>query len=114
MARILSTATAVPPHRLPRELYRQYCEAKFQGKERAARRIIDHTRIDMRYLSKSPDELLRERSLDEKSADYSAQALALCEETAARALDRAGVRRQEVDLIVTTSCTGVMIPSVDA
>jgi alkylresorcinol/alkylpyrone synthase len=114
MSRILSTATAVPPHALPRALYRQYCEAKFAGKERAARAIIDHTRIDTRYLSRPPDELLRDRSLDEKSADYSRMALSLTEETAARALDRANVRREAVDLLVTTSCTGVMIPSVDA
>jgi alkylresorcinol/alkylpyrone synthase len=114
MARILSTATAVPPHALPREMYRAYCEAKFAGKERVARAIIDHTRIDVRYISRPPNELLRDRSLDEKSADYSRMALALAEETAARALDRANVRRDRIDLIITTSCTGVMIPSLDA
>jgi alkylresorcinol/alkylpyrone synthase len=114
MARILSTATAVPQHALPRPLYRAYCEAKFAGKERVARAVIDHTRIDTRYISRPPLELLRDRSLDEKSADYSRTALALAEETAARALDRANARRDDVDLIITSSCTGIMIPSLDA
>jgi alkylresorcinol/alkylpyrone synthase len=114
MARIFSTATAVPPHALPRAIYRAYCEAKFAGRERAARAIIDHTRIDTRYISRPPPELLRDRSLDEKSADYAKMALSLTEETAARALDRANLRRDQVDLVITSSCTGIMIPSVDA
>jgi predicted naringenin-chalcone synthase len=114
MGRILSTATAVPPHLLPRALYRRYCEAKFENNARAARRIVEHTRIDSRYISRAPHELLHERSLDESSADYAAMALALSEETAARALDRAAIRRDQVDMLVTTSCTGIMIPSVDA
>jgi predicted naringenin-chalcone synthase len=114
MSRILSTATALPRYALDRATYKRYCEAKFAEHARAARHIIDHTRIDTRYLSRPPHELLIERSLEEKSADYAQHALALSEATAARALDRAHVARDEIDLMVTTSCTGVMIPSVDA
>jgi predicted naringenin-chalcone synthase len=114
MSRILSTATAVPPYALDRPTYKRYCEVKFAEHARAARHIIDHTRIDTRYLSRPPHELLIERSLEEKSADYADHSLRLCEATAARALDRARIDREEIDLIITTSCTGVMIPSVDA
>jgi alkylresorcinol/alkylpyrone synthase len=116
MSRILSTAIAVPPHSLDRATYKRYCEAVFgaAGHGRAVAHLIDRTRIDTRYLSKRPQELLAHRPLEQKSADYAAMALALCEETAARALDRAAIGRKEVDLIITTSCTGVMIPSVDA
>jgi predicted naringenin-chalcone synthase len=116
MARVLSTATAVPPYKLERAWYRRRCEEYFApaGHAAAARRIIDGTCIDARYLSLPPERLVEMRSLDEKSADYERMARGLCEAVARRALDRAQVDARAVDLIVTTSCTGLMIPSVDA
>lgn len=115
--RILSTATAVPPYRLDRELCRRYAEQALAGapkRLRAALSILDHARIESRHLAAPPDYLLCPRSLTSKSEDYRRSALALCEEVARRALDRAHLRPDEVDQLVTSSCTGVMIPSVDA
>jgi alkylresorcinol/alkylpyrone synthase len=115
--RILSTATAVPAFRLDRDLCRRYVEQVFAGSParlRAARAILDRGRIEARHLAAPPEELLRPRSLTEKSAQYRRTSLALCEEVTRRALDRAHLRPEDVDQLVTTSCTGVMIPSVDA
>lgn len=116
MARIVATATAVPPHRLERDVYTRYCLAHFStpAQQRAARRIIANTRIDTRYISHPPEQLLEPRTLGDKSADYARLARQLGEHVARRALDRAHVAPAAVDMIVTTSCTGVMIPSVDA
>jgi len=116
MARIAATATAVPPYRLDRATYQRYCELVFDSpsQKRAARRIIDNTRIDARYLVATPEKILTPRSLHEKSIDYAASARELGEHVGRRALDRAHVGADAVDMIVTTSCTGVMIPSVDA
>ena len=116
MAHIASTATAVPAFRLDRATYKRYCEMVFSTppQQRAARRIIDNTRIDARYLVATPDQILAPRSLQEKSADYATHARRLGEHVSRRALDRAHLPAEAVDMIVTTSCTGVMIPSVDA
>lgn len=116
MARIVATATAVPGYRLDRETYKRYCTLVFAtpAQQRAARRIIDNTKIDARYLVASPEQILVPRPLAEKSADYARQARQLGEHIARRALDRAQLAPDAVDLIITTSCTGVMIPSVDA
>jgi alkylresorcinol/alkylpyrone synthase len=115
MARIVSTATAVPPHKLDAETYKRYCDLVFPpAKARAVRKIVDNARIDARYLSASPDQLIAPRSLADKSEDYARVSLGLCEAVARRALDRAHLVPTDVDLIITTSCTGVMIPSVDA
>jgi predicted naringenin-chalcone synthase len=114
MARILSTATAVPPHRVSRELYQQYCAVLYGDKARAARRIADNACIDARYITLAPEELLALRGLEAKSRAYDEAALRLSEEVARRALDRADLDATDVDQIITTSCTGVMIPSVDA
>jgi alkylresorcinol/alkylpyrone synthase len=116
MARIASTATAVPSFRLDRETYKRYCSMVFTTplQQRAARRIIDNTKIDARYLVLPPERLLSPRPLEEKSADYATYARQLGEHVGRRALDRAHLDAGAVDMIVTTSCTGVMIPSVDA
>ncbi len=86
----------------------------FARHARAVARLVDNTRVDARYLCRPPEWLVQTRSLAEKSAEYAAAARSLCEEVGRRALDRAHVHPRDVDLIVTTSCTGVMIPSVDA
>ena len=116
MGKIVATATAVPPYRLDRESYKRYCAMVFATgpQQRAARRIIDNTKIDARYLALPPERLLAPRPLAEKSADYAAFAKELGEHVARRALDRAHLDIDAVDMIITTSCTGVMIPSVDA
>ena len=116
MARITATATAVPSYRLDRETYKRYCAMVFETppQQRAARRIIDNTKIDARYLVLPPEQLLMPRPLQEKSADYATHARQLGEHVGRRALDRAHLPVEAIDMIVTTSCTGVMIPSVDA
>jgi predicted naringenin-chalcone synthase len=106
----------VPSFRLDRETYKKYCMMVFAtpAQQRAARRIIDNTKIDVRYLVHSPEHILQPRPLAEKSVDYATTARELGEHVCRRALDRAHVAAEAVDLFVTTSCTGVMIPSVDA
>ncbi len=116
MAHIAATATALPAHRLDRETFKRYCALVFAtpAQQRAARRIIDNTKIDARYLVATPEQILAPRPLADKSADYARHARELGEHVARRALDRAHLGPDAVDMIVTTSCTGVMIPSVDA
>jgi alkylresorcinol/alkylpyrone synthase len=116
MAKVAATATAVPSYQLDRDTYKRYCAMVFATppQQRAARRIIDNTRIDTRYLALPPERLLAPRPLADKSADYARFARQLGEHVARRALDRAAVGVDAVDMIITTSCTGVMIPSVDA
>ena len=82
--------------------------------ERAARRIIDNT-LHRHALSRTPpEELLTPRSLEEKSAAYAKMRARARRAVGRRALDRADLDAGAVDMIITTSCTGVMIPSVDA
>jgi alkylresorcinol/alkylpyrone synthase len=114
MARILGTATVVPPYKVERDLYKAYCDVLFGPLARAARRIADNARIDSRYISLSPEEVIAKQPLGERSRTYQELALALCENAARRAIDRAALDVEQIDLIVATSCTGIMIPSVDA
>jgi alkylresorcinol/alkylpyrone synthase len=116
-ATIASTAVSVPPHVLSRDLVKQYFGRTFSLSGRrldAVLEVVDNAKIDRRYSILPIDELIEPRSLSETSRLYRENALTLGRCVAQRALDRAGMTPTDVDMIVTVSCTGVMIPSLDA
>ena len=117
MITIASTATAVPPHLLSRELVKEYFGPTFGLSGRrleAMLEVIDNSRIESRYSIFPADYLIEPRSLTKKNCEYRQHAIALGRKVTAQALDAAGMSPDEVDMIVSVSCTGFMIPSVDA
>ncbi len=114
---IAATATAVPPHVLSRDLVKEYIGRVFQLSGRrldAILEVIDNSKIDRRYSIFPVDYLIEPRPLAQTSLEYREHAISLAAGVAQEALDRAGLTPIDVDLFITVSCTGVMIPSVDA
>jgi alkylresorcinol/alkylpyrone synthase len=116
MGRITAAATASPPHRLDRDDLRRWVQTLYAGRDDlpARLRIAEGTGVHTRYLALPPERIVPRRSFAERSAEYLQAALPLAEEAARRALDRARIDGGAVDLIVTTSCTGILIPSLAA
>lgn len=115
--RIVSTATAVPSNVLSRDLLKQYIGPIFflsSSRLEAVLEIIDHSEIDCRYSIFPVDYLIEPRPLAQISREYRENAVCLARRVAWSALDRAGIAPADVDLLITVSCTGVMIPSLDA
>lgn len=114
---VASTATAVPAYVLTREIVKEYFGRVFGISGRrldAVLDVVDHSRIDRRYTIFPVDYLIEPRPLAQISKEYRDHAIALSRCAAKRALERSGIAAGDVDMIVTVSCTGVMIPSVDA
>jgi alkylresorcinol/alkylpyrone synthase len=114
---IVATATAVPPHSATQEEVKARLRALLPLDARrldAALSLFDHTAVERRHSVYPLGELGRPRTLGESSALYREHAIALAREVATRALAAGGARAEEIDLLVTVSCTGFMIPSVDA
>jgi alkylresorcinol/alkylpyrone synthase len=80
----------------------------------AAMELFDHAGVERRFSVEPLEQLGVPRPLSEIQDRYREHALALGREVAREALAQAGVDAAEIDLIVTTSCTGIMIPSLDA
>ncbi|MES1211420.1 MAG: hypothetical protein ABUL63_03700, partial [Acidobacteriota bacterium] len=80
----------------------------------AALAIFDNAAVERRYSVEPVGDIGRQRSLTELQEQYRDHAIALGRDVAARALAAAGKRAEEIDLLITVSCTGIMIPSVDA
>jgi alkylresorcinol/alkylpyrone synthase len=66
-----------------------------------------------RYLVVPPEQLMTRRGLGETMEIYAAEATHLAEVATRRVLDAAGLRADEIDVVVSVSCTGYMIPSMD-
>jgi alkylresorcinol/alkylpyrone synthase len=114
---IAATATAVPPHRIGRDEVKQYMQQVFSldaVRLEAMLAIVDHSQVRQRYCIHPIDTIIRRRSLEEVNRQYADHAVGLGAAVAEECLARAGRTAAQVDLLITVSCTGVMIPSLDA
>jgi alkylresorcinol/alkylpyrone synthase len=115
--RIVATATAVPPHSATQEEVKDRLRALLPLDARhmaAALALFDHTGVERRRSVYPIDDFGRRRSMGQISEEYRRHALALGRQVAAHALDAASTRPDEIDLFITVSVTGIMIPSLDA
>ena len=116
-ATIAATATALPRHELTRESVLFYLDRVFplQGARlEAMQAIVDNSQIERRFCIHPVEHIVEPRPLEELSRDYIENSVALGQQVAEECLRRAGCGPRDVDLIITVSCTGFMIPSLDA
>jgi alkylresorcinol/alkylpyrone synthase len=114
---IAATATALPPHTITRDDVKYYMGRVFAIPERrveAMMGIVDNAQVLKRHAIFPIDYTVEPRALYKTNQEYIEHAIKLGQEAAEKCLQRAGVRADEVDLIITVSCTGFMIPSLDA
>ena len=115
--RILSAATAVPPHRVEQREIKEFARRLFAGKFRDLDRLLpvfDNGQIEARHFCRPQEWFGREWSFPERNALYVEHALELSEKAARRCLDRAGVEPEEVGALYFVSTTGISTPSLDA
>ncbi len=79
-----------------------------------ARRILRNSGVDTRASCLSMEEIFTPATLTESSGRYRRNAVELGVRLLRETLESAAIRPQDVDILITTSCTGFMIPSVDA
>ncbi|HXU63213.1 MAG TPA: 3-oxoacyl-[acyl-carrier-protein] synthase III C-terminal domain-containing protein [Polyangia bacterium] len=114
---IASTATAVPAHAATQSQVKERLREMLPLPARrldAAMELFDHTAVERRYSVEPLERLGTLRGISDMQARYRESAIALARQVATEALARAEVEPRDVDLLITVSCTGIMIPSVDA
>jgi predicted naringenin-chalcone synthase len=115
---IIGTATAVPSYTKSTEEILGYLEEFLKDQEERFRqkvmRIFKYAQVDRRYAIMSAEDVFRPMSFEEKNRKYVTAAKSLSEEVLRKALEDANTAPGELDYIITVSCTGFMIPSVDA
>lgn len=114
---IAATATALPEHKMTRADMRYYLGRVFDIPERrleAMMAIVDNAQVDQRHAIFPIDYTIEARPLSKTNEEYIEHAIRLGRQAAEEALRRAKLVPQDIDLIITVSCTGFMIPSLDA
>ncbi|HET9995447.1 MAG TPA: 3-oxoacyl-[acyl-carrier-protein] synthase III C-terminal domain-containing protein [Candidatus Acidoferrum sp.] len=114
---IAATATALPPHTITREDVKYYMGRVFDIPERkleAMMSIVDNAQVHKRHAIFPIEYTVEPRALAKTNCEYIEHAVILGREAAEKCLERAGLKPDDIDLIITVSCTGFMIPSLDA
>jgi len=81
---------------------------------RKVKKIFEGAAVDKRYSIMDPVEVFTSTSFEEKNDIYTREVILLGEKALQNALEKAGWNPDELDYIITVSCTGIMIPSLDA
>src|SRR5271154_5294080 len=76
--------------------------------------IVDNAQVNDRRAIFPIDYTIEPRPLSKTNEEYMEHAIKLGRKASEEALHRAGLSPQDIDLIITVSCTGFMIPSLDA
>jgi len=114
---IAATATAVPDHAMTIADVKDYLNKVFPLSESRVSMMLDvivNAKVEKRHFIYPMDYTITPRSLTQTSLEYQEHSVKLGRRVATECLERAGVTPEEVDMIITVSCTGVMLPSLDA
>lgn len=95
-----------------------FVELWLEGQEERFRRkvlkIFENAAVDRRYSIMDAEEVFLKTSFEEKNDIYTRECVKLAEQSLLKALNKANLQANDIDFIITVSCTGIMIPSLDA
>lgn len=77
-------------------------------------RILQHTGIETRHTVYEGDAVIAEHTLGERNRRYIETSLEMGEQVVRRALQKARLEPRDIDAFISVSCTGFMLPSIDA
>src|ERR1700740_3528597 len=103
---IVATATAVPPHTITRDDVKYYFGRVFDVPERrleAMMSIVDNAQVHNRHSIFPLDYTIEPRALSQTNNEYIEHAVKLGREAAEKCLERAGLKPDQIDLIITVS-----------
>lgn len=115
--RLVSLSTADAPYAMSQsdvvQVARSLFSDRFPGFDRMAA-VFDTAGIRSRQFAMPLDWYLEPRGWAERSSAYLDVAVAMFGDAAQAALDEAGLKGSDVDVIVTVSSTGIATPSLEA
>jgi predicted naringenin-chalcone synthase len=81
---------------------------------RKVKKIFEGAAVDKRYSIMDPIAVFTNTSFEERNDIYVREIIDLGEKALSKAMKKADWAPQDLDYIITVSCTGIMIPSLDA
>ena len=116
--KITTVAKQLPPYSRSTEEIIPFVEQWLVGQESRFKRkvikIFEMAGVDKRYSIMDPLDVFSITSFEERNAIYAREITKLGQQSLEKALNKAKWKPTDIDFIITVSCTGFMIPSVDA
>jgi len=116
--KIVSVAKQLPKYTRTTEEILPYLKVWLTGQEerfqRKVLKIFENAAVDRRYSIMDAQEVFLNTSFEEKNDIYVRESIILAEKALKKSLEKAKLRPTDIDYIITVSCTGIMIPSLDA
>ncbi|MGL2994576.1 type III polyketide synthase [Flavobacterium sp. TSSA_36] len=116
--KICTVAKQLPNYSKATEEIIPFLDAWLEGQDerfiRKVKKIFEGAAVDKRYSIMDPIEVFTKTSLAERNAIYVREVITLGEKVLQKALLQAEWKAPDIDFIITVSCTGIMIPSLDA
>lgn len=116
--KITSVAKQLPQFARTTEEILPYLKIWLSGQEgrfkRKVLKLFENAGVDKRYSIMDAHEVFLKTSFEEKNDIYIRESIKLAEKALKKALLKAKLKPQDIDYIITVSCTGIMIPSLDA
>ena len=116
--KIKAVAKQLPKYSQTTEEIIPFLDAWLDGQDerfiRKVKKIFEGAAVDKRYSIMDPIEVFTRTSFEERNDIYIREVIDLGEKVLAKALDKAKWNPTDLDYIITVSCTGIMIPSLDA
>ncbi len=116
--KIISAEKVLPEYSRETKEILPYVEDWLSGQEERYRRkilkIFEGAGVDKRYSIMSPEEVFTSTSFEEKNDIYLREVKKLGKDVLKKSLHHSNWEATSLDFIITVSCTGIMIPSLDA
>ncbi|RRO20126.1 type III polyketide synthase [Flavobacteriaceae bacterium 14752] len=118
MVKVKTVATQLPEYyqevkeTIP--LVEEWLQSEDERYVRKAVKIFEGAQVDKRYAIMPPKDVFTKTSFEEKNRLYQNAAKQYGKSVLKKALTQADWDAKSLDYIITASCTGIMIPSLDA
>lgn len=116
--KIVTVAKELPKYSRSTDEILPFLDAWLYGQEerfiRKVKKIFEGAMVDKRFSIMDPVEVFTKSSFEERNAVYVREVISLGEKVLDKTLKKANWKPSDLDFIITVSCTGIMIPSLDA
>lgn len=116
--KIMSVAKALPKYTRETKDIIPFVDLWLSDQESRFRRkvikIFENAGVDKRYSIMDAKEVFLKTSFEEKNDIYERETVILAESCLKKSLEKSSLEATDIDFLITVSCTGIMIPSLDA
>lgn len=116
--KIVTVSKALPEYSRTTQEILPHLDIWLEGQDerfaRKVKKIFENAAVDRRYAFMSPQEVFTNTSFEKRNQIFIREGIKLGTKCLEEALLKAKWEAKDIDFLITVSCTGIMIPSLDA